>query len=191
MKRNRLIVSVLAGILLVLPVILFPSGTGAQSSLRPMELSDITAWKVMRSAVVSNDGQWFAYRVGTREGDGEVVVRRTADSKELRFPAGGGSAGARGGGRGGAAADGTQAREIAFSPDSKWVEFTIMPPARTAGRGRGTGSTPTPGRGGQTQDTATAQAARQNKVALLNLASEKKVEFERIRRAVFSGENPN
>jgi dipeptidyl aminopeptidase/acylaminoacyl peptidase len=57
-----------------------------------------------------------------------------------------------------------------FSDDAKWLAFTIAPTRREAQRMR------------------RARQPIQNKVALVNLETEKKVEFEKIRRFAFSGE---
>ena len=41
---------------------------------RPIELEDIVAWKSIGPTALSNDGQWFAYRVGPSEGDAQDKV---------------------------------------------------------------------------------------------------------------------
>ncbi len=103
MKKFRFALPFLFCILLALPAIPFQAGKTSPGTPRPIELTDIQAWKSISSPTLSNDGQWFAYRIDPREGDGEVVVRNTKSAKELRFPAGSISgAGGRGaGGRGG------------------------------------------------------------------------------------------
>ncbi len=65
-----------------------PPALGAADTQRPIGLADIMAWKSIGTPTVSNDGRWFAYRLAPREGNGEVVVRRVSDEKELRYPAG-------------------------------------------------------------------------------------------------------
>jgi len=80
---------------------------------RPLEdIQDILAWKSLRSSSISNDGQWFAYRLSPQEGDGEVIIRKTDEKKEYKYPAGEVSG---------------FSRDILFSEDSKWVAFTIYP----------------------------------------------------------------
>jgi hypothetical protein len=68
---------------------------------RPIQLEDTINWKSIGATVVSNDGQWFAYRIAPSEGDAQIVVRRTrAGEKEMTFDIGepgGGAAGAGGG----------------------------------------------------------------------------------------------
>src|SRR5688572_15757782 len=95
---------------------------------RTIQLDDIINWKAVGANALSNDGQWFAYRIAAIEGDGQLVVRRTRADKELKFdlgetPEGGG----RGGGRGGAIDGGGASATLAFSDDSKWIAFTTYP----------------------------------------------------------------
>ena len=68
MRKDKRMVASLVWMLLILPAITFPSGSSAPATQRPIELADIAAWRSARSATLSNDGQWFAYRVGPREG---------------------------------------------------------------------------------------------------------------------------
>jgi dipeptidyl aminopeptidase/acylaminoacyl peptidase len=134
---------------------------------RPIELPDILKWKRIQSAVPSNDGQYFGYKLVPTEGDSEVVVRRVKDGKEWRFPAG--ESAGPGGGPGGPVAIAVS-RELNFSDDSKWFAYTVSPGFKEAKR------------------LKKERKPLQNKVVLLNLESEKKTEFEKIRRFAFSGE---
>src|SRR5262245_14498550 len=43
---------------------------------RPISMDDIPTWRSAGSGELSNDGQWFACRIGPAEG-GEVIVRQT------------------------------------------------------------------------------------------------------------------
>ena len=113
-----------------------PSATMQQAaSMRPIELQDIIAWKTIGATAVSNDGQWFAYRIAPGEGDAQIVVRRTQErEKELTFDIGEPPAAAaarrrprRDGGGGGSPA-------LDFSDDSKWVAFTTYPSRAEAQR---------------------------------------------------------
>ncbi|HQR32613.1 MAG TPA: prolyl oligopeptidase family serine peptidase, partial [Blastocatellia bacterium] len=115
---------------------------------------------------VSNDGQWFAHKLTPNEGDSEVLLRRLSDGKEWRFPVGESQGFGGGPGFGGGAS-----ADIAFSEDSKWFAFTISPTFKEGKR------------------LKKERKPLQNKVAVINLATEKKVEFEKIRRFGFSGEN--
>ena len=126
--------------------------------------ADLKAWKNIRSPSLSKDGKWFAYILAPNEGDANVVVRPTADGgKETRFAIGEMPAG-------NPFAAGSSA--LILSGDSKWVAFTIYPTEREARRLR--------------QQRRPAQ----NKVAIVNLATGQKTEFEKIRRFAFSGEKP-
>jgi acetyl esterase/lipase len=80
---------------------------------KALTLADADVWRSIRGVSLSNDGKWFAHRVGTADGDGEIVLRHVADGKETRFSAGGGI--------------GYQA----FSHDGKWLGYSITPSNRT------------------------------------------------------------
>jgi len=135
---------------------------------KQMTAADLKAWKSIRTPVVSSDGKWFAYVLSPNEGDATVVVRQTAaGATEQRFSIGEPPSGAPNP-FGAAAAPAT----LAISGDSKFVAFTIYPSEREARRLR--------------------QQRRpvQNKVAVVNLATGQKTEFDKIRRFAFSGEKP-
>jgi hypothetical protein len=150
-----------------------PQATSATASTtraagsKQMTPTDLKAWKSIRSPVVSNDGKWFAYVLAPNEGDATVVVRQTADGgTEQRFPIGEPPTFAPN--PFAAAAPAT----LAISGDSKFVAFTIYPTQREARRLR--------------------QQRRpvQNKVAVVNLATGQKTEFDKIRRFSFAGDKP-
>jgi dienelactone hydrolase len=129
--------------------------------------ADLKAWKSIRSPALSNDGKSFAYILAPNEGDASVVVRPTADGgKETRFPIGEMPAPT------GNPFGGGGATALAISGDSKWVAFSIYPTQRDARRLR--------------------QQRRpiQNKVAVVNIATGQKREFDKIRRFAFAGEKP-
>jgi dipeptidyl aminopeptidase/acylaminoacyl peptidase len=84
---------------------------------RPIGMADIAAWRGIQATALSPDGQWFAYRAGPAEGDGEVIVRQTKGDKEYKFAAG--PAGFGG--------------PLTFSHDSRWFAFPINPPRPAAG----------------------------------------------------------
>ena len=160
----------------------------AAGATRQLEPADLKAWKSVRQSVLSNDGAWFAYVVAPNEGDATVVIRSTAaDGKELKFPIGEipSAAGGRGGAPGGDGASST----LAISGDSKWVAYTVYPAASAGRGGAGRGA----GRGGARQGAptqATPSVPAQNKLALVNLATGEKKEFDRIRRFAFNGDKP-
>lgn len=139
----------------------------ASRAPKPIELADIARWKRIQSPTVSDDGQWFAHRLSPNEGDSEVVIRRTDSGKEIKFPIG--EVPGAGGPPPGASQP-ASSTPIAFSEDSKWLAFTIYPAAREAKKLR------------------KERKPLYNKVALIELATEKKTEFEKVRRFSFSGE---
>ena len=160
-------------ILLALAIAVAVVSAGAVSSppaaaKRPMQLADILAWKNINTAVVSDDGRWFAYRLSPIEGDSEVVVRQTQGDKEYTFGVGDIRGGGGSGGRRGGAA--MAVASLAFSEDSKWVAFSAAPTKREAAQLR------------------RQRRPLQNKVGLLNLETGNEVRFDRVRRFAFSGE---
>ena len=135
---------------------------------KQMTPADLKAWKTIRSSVVSNDGKWFAYVLAPNEGDATVIVRQTAQGATEQRYAIGELPAPVGNPFGGPALPAT----LAISGDSKWVAFTMYPTQREARRLR--------------------QQRRpvQNRVAVVNLATGQKTEFDRIRRFAFSGDKP-
>src|SRR5688500_10750255 len=55
---------------------------------RALEMDDLLSWKSIRGSTLTNDGQWFGYQLAPNEGASDVILRRTADDRELRFPVG-------------------------------------------------------------------------------------------------------
>jgi dipeptidyl aminopeptidase/acylaminoacyl peptidase len=143
--------------------------TAARAS-GPKQLTpaDLKAWRSIRSPVLSNDGKWFAYVLAPNEGDATVVVRQTADgATEQRFPIGELPAAA-------ANPFGPPAgpATLAISGDSKFVAFSMYPTDR------------------ETRRLRQQRRPTYNKVAVVNLATGQKTEFEKIRRFAFGGEKP-
>jgi len=142
----------------------------AKGSTKQLTSADLKAWKTIRQATLSNDGKWLVYVIGPNEGDATLVVRSTgADGKETKFPVG--DAGAAG-------------AAVTVSADSRWVAYTIAPPASNGRGGRGAG------RGGAPNAGAAPAAPTQNKMGLVNLATGEKKEFEKVRRFAFNGDKP-
>ncbi len=132
-KSRRLVLTIALAALM--PLAGPPASMQQSASRRPIELQDIIDWKAIAATTVSNDGQWFAYRLGPGEGDAQVVVRSTRTGKETTFEIGepgGGGGGAAGGGP--AAAAGVGGASLDFSEDSKWVAFTTYPKRAEAQR---------------------------------------------------------
>jgi len=127
---------------------------------RPITPVDISAWKSIRAATLSNDGAWFAYTLAPNEGDAELIVRQTAaNGKEYRYPIGEPPAGGPGGASG-----------VQLSGDGKWAAFLVYPKAADQKRMR--------------RDRRPVQA----KATLVNLTTGEKREFDKIRRIAFAGD---
>src|SRR6185369_2235816 len=149
--------------LLLAPAAMFAQQSGGTT--RPLTTADIQAWKNIRAQSLSNDGNWFAYQLAPNDGDAEVVIRSTRESKEHRFQIG--EPPAPVGGPPGAAAAGAP---LVIAPTSKFVAFAVYPTAKEAKR---------------------LKAQRRplyNKLALVNVATAEKKEFDKVRRFAFSGE---
>jgi len=131
--------------------------------------TDLQAWKTFRSTSLSADGKWFAYVIAPNEGDASVVIVSTGDTtKQYKFAIGE----LPGPGGGPAAAPIAMGAPLTISGDSKWVAFTIYPTRAESRRMR------------------TARRPIQNKVAIVNLATGEKKEFDKMRRFVFAGDAP-
>ena len=129
---------------------------------RPLTIEDLLSWKSIRFPTLSNDGKWMAYVLAPNEGDAEVVVRATAaGAPETRVPIGEPAAGV-------AAASG-----VAISGNNRWVAFTVYPKADSARKARRDRRTPP------------------TTVGVIELATGKRREFERVRSFRFAGDRSN
>lgn len=82
---------------------------------RPIESSDIAAWRTIRSrGELSRDGKWFGYVLSPNEGNDELIIRSTISGEEMRFPVG------EYGGR------------FAFSADNRWLLYMVAPSREAA-----------------------------------------------------------
>jgi dipeptidyl aminopeptidase/acylaminoacyl peptidase len=145
----------------------------AAEGQRPLAISDMLAWKRIQSPSVSPNGEWFAYRLAPAEGNAEVVVRNLKSAKELRFPIGdpGAAAPAPAATPGPAAAPAAPGgADLSISFDSRWMAFHSYPTTEQAKR------------------LKKDRKPIQTKVVLVELATGKKTEFEKVRRFAFSGE---
>ena len=154
--------AVLAAVLLLAPL---AASSGQATSARPLTTADIQAWKNIRAQSLSNDGNWFAYQLAPNDGDAEVVLRSTRESKEHRFQIG--EPPAPVGGPPGAAAAGAP---LVIAPTSKFVAFSVYPSAKEAKR------------------LKSQRRPLYNKLALVNVATGEKKEFDKVRRFAFSGD---
>ena len=137
------------------------AGASSAGAARAITPADISSWKMIRGATLSNDGTWFGYLLAPNEGDAEVILRQTASNgKEYRFAIGEPPAAGPGG------------TGVQLSGDGKWAAFLTYPKAADQKRMR--------------RERRPVQA----KATLVNLATGEKREFEKIRRIAFSGESP-
>jgi dipeptidyl aminopeptidase/acylaminoacyl peptidase len=137
------------------------AATDTRAGAKVLDPGDLAGWKSIRATTWSLDGRIFAYQLAPNEGDAEVVIKTVADGKETRYPVGE----LPGGFGGGSAA-------LAVSGDGKWVAFFKYPLAKDAKRLR--------------KERRPVQSA----VVLLDVATGKTREFERVRRFAFDGEKP-
>ena len=139
----------------------------ADTAQKPIQLNDILAWKRIVSPSVSPDGVWFAYRVSPAEGNSEVVIRNLKDGKDQHFAIGQIPAVA-------APAGGPPvmmgARDLAISDDGKYAAFLAYPTAK------------------EEKLLKKTKKPVQSRVIVVELATGKKTEFEKVRRFAFSGE---
>ncbi len=123
---------------------------------RPLSYDIYESWKSIGGARLSDDGQWFAYSVTSLAEDGVLVVRNVKSGQEFKQPRGTGAQ---------------------FTPDGKFVLFTIVPPRSNndaAEQGAAEGATPAEGRGGQNQN------ANRNSVGIMSLPSGQVTTVEQI-----------
>ncbi len=131
---------------------------------RALSTADIQSWKNIRSSSVSNDGKWLAYQLVPNEGDAEVVIRATGESRELRFQIGEPPVLTGGPGAGSAGP------VVMIASSSKYVAFSVYPTAKNA------------------KQLRKDKKPLYNGVAVVNLATGEKKEFDKVRRFAFSGE---
>src|SRR3954447_5372787 len=139
------------------------------ADLASLKVQDVVAWRRIESPIVSNDGQWFAYKSAQIEGDFELILTHLPDGKEQRF------------GIGevdrpnpflsvGAPPPSGPPHDLVFSEDSKWLAFEQHPNSA------------------EMKGLRRHHKPVENKVVLVELATGKKTEFDRIKRFTFSGE---
>jgi dipeptidyl aminopeptidase/acylaminoacyl peptidase len=148
--------------------LILTAGSFAQSP-KPLTLTDVLAWKRIQSPAASSDGQWFAYKLSPNDGDSTIVLKSIRDGKEQRFPVG--ETPRFENQDPGAPPPPPPAHDLVFSEDGKWLAFNIYPTVTEA------------------RALKKAHKPLQNKVALIELATAKKTEFEGIRKFDFSGES--
>jgi dipeptidyl aminopeptidase/acylaminoacyl peptidase len=153
-----------------LTLILVFAGVLVAEAPRPMQLADILAWKRISSPTISNNGEWFAYRLAPAEGDAEVIVRNLKTGKDQKFPIGDPGASAPEGGTPPAGPPVAMGNAVAISGDSRWLAFQVYPNTKEA------------------KKLKKDRKPIQTRTVLVELATGKKTEFEKTRRFQFSGE---
>jgi hypothetical protein len=157
-----------------LSLVLFLAGVLVADAPKPIQLPDILAWKRITSPTLSNNGEWFAYRLAPAEGDAEVVVRNIKTGKDQRFPIGDPGASAPAPDPSAppvpAALALAAGGNISISADSRWAAFQVYPNTK------------------QAKQLKKDRRPIQTKTLLVELATGKKVEFEKTRRFAFNGD---
>ncbi|HZS53788.1 MAG TPA: prolyl oligopeptidase family serine peptidase [Bryobacteraceae bacterium] len=152
-----------------LSVIAFVIPGNVKADQKPLSLPDVLAWKRIQTPVISNDGRWFAYKLVPNDGNSQVVVRNIESGAEQRFDIGEVARPNPYAG-GGAGMPPPPPHDVVFSEDSNWLAFNVHP-SRNEGR-----------------QLKKQHKPLEDRVVLVQLATGKKTEFDRIRRFSFSGE---
>ena len=127
--------------------------------LKALSVADVSKWRSVRGTAISNNGDWFAARIGAAEGESDIIVKSTKTDKEYKFPGGEGFG------------------SLTFSFDNKWFAFSVGGPRPPAG------GPPAPN-----APTGPTRSPTKAKVVLVDLATGIKTEFEGIASVNFSGE---
>jgi len=141
-----------------------------QTQQRPIELADIMAWKGINATALSENGEWFGYRLSPAEGDSEVVIRQTKGDKEYKFSIGEIPTPPANFGPVDPSTLPATGPAVAFSSDGKYAAFTVYP-SRT-----------------EAAQLKKQRKPIQNRVGIVNLFTGQKVEIAKVRRFAFSGE---
>jgi hypothetical protein len=160
-------------ILSVCLFLLFSTGAitvWGQTQQRPIELADIMAWKGISGTALSENGEWFAYRLGPAEGDSEVIIRQTKGDKEFKFSVGEIPQPPAVFGPGDLANLPVTGPAVAFSSDGKYAVFTMFPSRSEAAQ------------------LKKQRKPLQNRVGIVNLGTGEKIEIAKVRRFTLSGE---
>ena len=142
-----------------------------QTQQRPIELGDIMAWKGINATALSENGEWFGYRIGPLEGDSEVVIRQTKGDKEYKFSIGEIPTPPPNVGPIDPSSIPPTGPAVAFSSDGRYAAFTVYP-SRT-----------------EAAQLKKQRKPIQNRVGIVNLFTGQKVEVAKVRRFAFSGES--
>jgi dipeptidyl aminopeptidase/acylaminoacyl peptidase len=156
--------TILCGALLVLFSVQW-SLTAQAPVKRPLSYDVFDYWRSIGGTRLSADGQWLAYALTSQGEDGELVVRNLKSGQELRQPRGNGPM---------------------FTPDGKFLIFTIAPPkADEAAQAEQAAAATTPEAGqapagGRGPGGRGAGSASRNGMGILTLPDGKVTVTERI-----------
>jgi dipeptidyl aminopeptidase/acylaminoacyl peptidase len=154
---------------LAIALFILPGSVAWAQAKKSFTPADLQGWKTIRNTDISANGQWIGYILAPNEGDASVILKSTAEAgKEYTFSIG--EPPRAGGGPPPAGGSGTSALQI--SEDSRWAAFMVHPTQAEARRAR------------------TARRPTQTRVAIVNLVTGEKREYDRIRRFVFGGDSP-
>ena len=128
-----------------------------QAVKKPLGYDVYDYWKSIGGARLSDDGQWFAYSLTSQAEDPELVVRNVGSGQEFRQPRGTGPQ---------------------FTPDGKFLLFTIPPPRSETENQAGASPTPspTPAAGAEGQPAA----ANRNSIGIMALPGGQVTTVEQI-----------
>ena len=133
MRRSRSITLLPVCLLLLLQLAVLSALGQTQ---HPIELSDIMAWKGINATALSENGEWFGYRIGPAEGESEVVIRQTKGDKEYKFSIGEIPTPPANFGPIDPSSLPATGPAVAFSGDGKYAAFTVYPSRAEAAPGK-------------------------------------------------------
>lgn len=126
------------------------------------------AWQGIASHALSDNGAWFGYRLTSLEGDGVVVFRQTHGNTAFRFDLGEPPVPAYG-----QRPAGSGAGSLGFSSDGNFGAYLAYPTHADA------------------QKLKRQHKPLEDHAGVVDLATGKQVEFMRVKRFAFSGDNPD
>jgi dipeptidyl aminopeptidase/acylaminoacyl peptidase len=138
--------------------------SSAPGTKKKLTFADESKWRRLTASALSPDGKWYVHRVGPTEGAGEVILKQVGGDKTTTYPGGSGGT-------------------VAFSNDSKWLAFSVMPATP-----RPAGPTGPPSPAPTAPGGTPAPPRPAGSVVLVNLATGEKTEFEGIRSFAFNSE---
>jgi hypothetical protein len=110
MNRQLRRLLALSSVLAAVTMVTWPADVRTQAAKRPLTYDVFESWKSIQGTRLSNDGQWLAFAVTSLAEDGQLTVRNLRTNQEFKH--------ARG-------------TNPTFTPDGKYVLFTIVPPRST------------------------------------------------------------